>query len=72
VLVALARLPKILNRKVGWRKRKQELAELSAYQVAEELNRRKIVGVAGGNGYTATVIKLRERSRGQAEMTLVW
>jgi hypothetical protein len=38
-----------------------ELADLSARQAAEELNRRKIVSATGGVWYAATVIKLRER-----------
>ena len=38
-----------------------ELADSSARQTAEELNRRKIVSATGGVWYAATVIKLRER-----------
>ena len=38
-----------------------ELADLSARQAAEELNRRKIASATGGRWYAATVIKLRER-----------
>jgi hypothetical protein len=41
-----------------------ELADLSARQAAEELNRRKIGGATGGRWYAATVIKLRERIEG--------
>jgi hypothetical protein len=38
-----------------------ELANLSAHQVAVELNQRKIASATGGKWYAATVIRLRER-----------
>jgi DNA invertase Pin-like site-specific DNA recombinase len=40
-----------------------DLANLSAYQVAAELNKRKILSATGGKWYAPTVLRLRERLR---------